>query len=85
MKKQPKYSPEVIERAVRMVGEACSQYESQWAAITSIAAKIGCTPETLRRRVRQQERGTGQRPGPTIAEEERVKAHKQLSSQAVPA
>ncbi|WP_312147522.1 IS3 family transposase [Stutzerimonas kunmingensis] len=74
MKKQPKYSPEVIERAVRMVSEAGSQYESQWAAITSIAAKIGCTPETLRRWVRQQERDTGQRPGPTTAEEERIKA-----------
>jgi transposase len=74
MKKQPKYSPEVIERAVRMVSEAGSQYESQWAAITSIAAKIGCTPETLRRWVRQQEPDTGQRPGPTTAEEERVKA-----------
>ncbi|MFC4930747.1 IS3 family transposase [Massilia sp. GCM10023247] len=74
MKKQPKYSPEVIERAVRMVSEAGSQYESQWAAITSIAAKIGCTPETLRRWVRQQERDTGQRPVPTTAEEARVKA-----------
>lgn len=49
MKKQPKYSPEVIERAVRVVSEADSEYPSQWAAITSIAAKIGCTPETLRR------------------------------------
>lgn len=74
MKKQPKYSPEVIGRAVRMVSEASSEYESQWAAITSIAAKIGCTPETLRRWVRQQERDTGQRPGPTTAEEERIKA-----------
>ncbi|MFN3789842.1 IS3 family transposase [Massilia sp.] len=74
MKKQPKYSPEVIERAVRMVSEAASEYESQWAAITSIAAKIGCTPETLRRWVRQQERDAGQRPGPTTAEEERIEA-----------
>jgi transposase-like protein len=41
--------------------------------IESIAAKIGCTPETLRRWVRQQERDTGQRPGPTTAEEERIK------------
>ncbi len=65
MKKQPKYSPEVIERAVRMVSEAASEYRSQWAAIEAIAAKIGCTPETLRRWVRQQERDTGQRPGPT--------------------
>jgi transposase-like protein len=72
MKKQPKYSPEVIERAVRMVGEAASEYSSQWAAIESIAAKIGCTPETLRRWVRQRERDTGQRPGPTTAEEERI-------------
>ncbi len=74
MKKQPKYSPEVIERAVRMVGAAASEYSSQWAAIESIAAKIGCTPETLRRSVRQQERDTGQRPGPTSAEEARIKA-----------
>jgi transposase len=73
MKKQPKYSPEVIERAVRMVSEAGCQYESQWAAITSIAAQIGCTSETLRRWVRQQERDTSQRSGPTTAEEERVK------------
>ena len=57
-----------------MASEAGSQYASQWAAITSIAAKIGCTPETLRRWVRQQERDTGQRPGPTTAEDERVKA-----------
>jgi hypothetical protein len=57
-----------------MLSEAVSEYESQWAAITSIAAKIGCTPETLRRWVRQQERDTGQRPGPTTAEEEHIKA-----------
>jgi len=57
-----------------MVSEAGSEHESQWATITSIAAKIGCTPETLRRWVRQQKRDTGQRPGPTIAEEERIKA-----------
>jgi len=53
MKKQPKYSAEVIEGALRMVGEAASEYESQWDAVTSTAAKIGCTPETLRRWVRQ--------------------------------
>jgi transposase-like protein len=64
--KQPKYSPEVIERAVRMVSEAGSQYESQWAAITSIAAKIGCTPETLRRWVRQQELLAERRPNDVI-------------------
>jgi hypothetical protein len=49
MKKQTRNSPEVIERAVRMVNEASSEYESQWAAIESISAKIGCTAETLRR------------------------------------
>jgi transposase-like protein len=57
-----------------MVFEARGEYESQWATIVSIAAKIGCTAETLRRWVRRQERDTGQREGPTTAEQERVKA-----------
>ena len=48
MKKSTKYSPEVRERAVRMVREHQDEHESQWAAICSIAGKIGCTPETLR-------------------------------------
>jgi transposase len=74
MKKSIRYTPEVMERAVRMVMEAGSQYESQWAAMTSIAAKIGCTAETLRRWVRQHERDTGKREGPSTAEQERVKA-----------
>lgn len=74
MKKQARYSPEVIERAARMVYEASSEYESQWAAIESIAAKIGCTSETLRRWVRQNERDTGQRPGPSTAGQERIRA-----------
>jgi len=74
MKKSFRYSPEVMERAVRMVQEAGSEYESQWAAILSIAAKIGCTAETLRRWVRQRERDTGQREGTTTAESERLKA-----------
>jgi hypothetical protein len=52
MRKSPKFSPEVIERAVRMVFDAKDQYPSQWAAIESIAAKIGCTGETLRKWVR---------------------------------
>ena len=72
--RKSKFSPEVVERAVRMVFDAKDQYASQWAAIESIATKIGCTPETLRRWVRQQERDTGQRPGLTTAEGERVKA-----------
>ena len=53
MKASMKFSPEVQERAVRMVAEAQGQHDSQWAAIVSIAAKIGCTAETLRRWVRQ--------------------------------
>jgi transposase len=73
-KKAIKYSPEVMERAVRMVFESREQYESQWGAIVSIAGKIGCTAETLRRWVRQNERDTGQSPGATTAEQERVKA-----------
>ena len=73
MRKSPKYSPEVIERAVRMVYEAKDQYPSQWAAIESIAGKIGCSVETLRRWVHQGERDTGVRPGPTSAEQQRIK------------
>ena len=69
-----KFSPEVMERAVRMVFEVREEYGSQWAAIVSIASKIGCTAETLRRWVRARERDTGQRPGITTAEQERVKA-----------
>jgi transposase len=74
MKKSTRHSPEIRERAVRMVSEAGGQYASQWAAMTSVAAKISCTTETLRRWVRQHERDTGTREGPTTAEQERVKA-----------
>jgi len=74
MKKSVKYSPEVMERAVRLVFEAKDQHESEWAAIVSIAAKIGCTAETLRRWVRRQERDTGQREGLSTAERDRIKA-----------
>ena len=73
MRKSPKFSPEVVERAVRMVFDAKDQYPSQWAAIESIAGKIGCTAETLRRWVRQGERDGGLREGPTTAEQQRVK------------
>ena len=73
-RKSTKFSPEVMERAVRMVEESAGQYESQWAAIKSVAAKIGCTSETLRRWVRQQERDTGKREGATTSEQERMKA-----------
>ena len=57
-----------------MVLEHRSEHESQWAAISSIAAKIGCTAETLRRWVRQSERDTGARPGLTTVEADRIKA-----------
>ncbi|QQP87902.1 IS3 family transposase (plasmid) [Skermanella sp. TT6] len=70
----PKYAPEVRERAVRMVFEHEGEHASQWAAISSIATKIGCTAETLRGWVRQAERDQGKRPGPTTDEQERIKA-----------
>ena len=69
-----KYSPEVRERAVRMVLEHQRDHDSQWAAIESIAEKIGCTSETLRKWVRQGERDQGRRAGLTSAERERLKA-----------
>jgi transposase-like protein len=74
MKKSVKYSPEVMERAVRLVFEAKEQHASEWAAIVSIAAKIGCTAETLRRWVRRHERDTGQREGLNTADRDRLKA-----------
>ncbi|UEM07116.1 IS3 family transposase (plasmid) [Skermanella rosea] len=70
----PKYAPEIRERAVRMVFDHEGEHASQWAAISSIAAKIGCTAETLRGWVRQAERDQGKRPGPTTDEQERIKA-----------
>jgi transposase len=70
----PKYAPEVRERAVRMVFAHTGEHASQWAAIGSIAAKIGCTAETLRGWVRQAERDQGKRPGPTTDDRERIKA-----------
>lgn len=68
------YSPEVRERAVRLVLDGVGEHPTQWAAISSVAAKIGCTTETLRNWVRQAERHGGQRPGPTSAERERIRA-----------
>lgn len=73
MRKSVKYSPEVRERALRMVMEHQPEHASQWAAIESIAVKIGCTAETLRSWVRQHERDTGQREGITTSEAQRVK------------
>jgi transposase-like protein len=68
-----RFSPEVRQRAVRMVLEHGGDHASQWAAIGSIAAKIGCTAETLRKWVRQAERDAGQRPGTATEERERIK------------
>ena len=68
------FSPDVRERAVRMVLEHRPEHASQWAAIVSIAAKIGCTAETLRRWVNQAERDLGRKPGVTTDERERLKA-----------
>src|SRR5262245_7574232 len=67
------FSPEVRERAVRMVVEHANEHRSQWAAITSIAEKIGCAAETLRGWVRRAERDAGTRPGLTTDERARLK------------
>ena len=74
MKEAKRYSPEIRERAVRMVFEHQSEYESQSAALGSIASKIGCTAETLRKWVRQAERDQGRREGTTTNDRERLKA-----------
>nr|WP_164997625.1 IS3 family transposase [Escherichia coli] len=74
MTKNTRFSPEVRQRAVLMVLESQSEYDSQWATICSIAPKIGCTPETLRVWVRQHERDTGGGDGGlTTAERQRLK------------
>lgn len=73
MGSQNKFSPEVRGRAVRLVLEQLKEHESQWAAIVSVAAKIGCSAETLRKWVRQTERDTGKREGLSSADRERLK------------
>ena len=72
--KHGRFAPEVRDRAIRLVQEQTPQYSSQWAAITAIAPKLGCTKETLRRWVRAAERDSGRRPGLTRADEDRIKA-----------
>lgn len=69
-----RFAPEVRDRAVRMVLEHQGDHATQWAAISSIAAKIGCSGETLRNWVRQAERDRGVRPGLTSDERDRMKA-----------
>jgi len=73
MTKQIRYSPEVRERAVRMVMEHGKEHPSQWAAIMSISSKIACTPETLREWVRRMEVDTGIRGGLTSDASARIK------------
>jgi transposase len=72
-KRSNRFSPEVRERAVRMVQEHSAEYPSLWAAAQSIAPKIGCTPETLIEWLKREQIDTGQRPGVTSAEAQRIK------------
>ena len=74
MNRRSRYSPEVRERAVRLVFEQESAHDSQWATMESVASKIGCTAETLRKWVRQAERDQGRGEGMTTSDRERLKA-----------
>ena len=73
MNKSKKFSPEVRERAVRLVQEHRGEYPSLWAAVESIAPKIGCVPQTLLEWVRRVEVDAGVRPGVATAETPRIK------------
>ena len=73
MVRRSRYSPEVRERAVRLVLDQEGQHASQWSAMCSVASKIGCSPETLRNWVRRAERDWGRRPGLTTNELEELK------------
>ena|SRR5690606_7292997 len=72
-KRRKRFPAEVRERAVRMAMESQGEHASQWAAIKSIASKMGCSPESLRNWVRQHERDEGKRPGLTTSEQERLR------------
>ena len=74
MGRPSRFSPELRERAVRLVMEQRSAHPSEWAALQAVAPKLGTTAETLRKWVRQAERDTGQRPGLPTSERERVQA-----------
>ena len=73
MNKSPKFSPEVRERAVRMVREHREEYPSLWAAVESLAPKIGCVPHTLYEWMRKHEVDSGVRQGTTTADKDRLK------------
>lgn len=73
MNKSNKFSPEVRERAVRLVQEHRGEYPSLWAAVESIAPKIGCVPQTLLDWIKRSEVDAGARPGTTTAEAQRIK------------
>ncbi len=73
MAKQKRYSPVDRERVVRLVFDQRGQHSSQWSAIQSIASKVGCTAETLRRWVRQAETDQGKRNGMSSSDRERLK------------
>ena len=74
MAKRPRFSPEVRERAVRLVYEHTKDHSSPWAAISSIAATIGCSAQTLLRWIKRRETNAGERPGEPSAEHARVHA-----------
>ncbi len=81
MSKSTRYVPEVRERAVRMVFEHRKEYPSQWAAISMIAPKFGCTPQTLCNWVRQSERDQGLRDGMSTAERDELRALRRENTQ----
>jgi transposase len=72
MNKRARYSPEVRQRAVRLLFDHRGEYESEWAALVFIASKIGCTPETLRKRLRRTALDQGQRAGMTTSDREQL-------------
>ena len=73
MARRSRFSQEVREQAVRMVFDHSSEYGSLWEAMGSLAEKIGCSAETLRKWVRQTEVDTGRRGGMTTEQQARIK------------